>query len=137
MELLEELRPFKSLIVPLFLVSMGGLKNKTASFTLEEMTKKHYELYLKCWEHNLKWAPVLVEDYSRMTIRGKVTQYALKLFFSHGIKQAMELVRKCREDYHYDLPSMIRDIRSGKIEVTSSIPARLAYKLVKLKARQI
>jgi hypothetical protein len=35
------------------------------------------------------------------------------------------------------LPSMIREIRSGKMEVTSSIPARLAYRLVKLKARQI
>ena len=136
-ELLEELKPFKSLIVPLFLVSMGGLKNKADSFTLEEMTNKHYELYLRCWEHNLKWAPALVEDYSRMSIKGKVTRYGLKLFFSYGIKQATELVLKCREDYGYDLPSMITDIRSGKIEVTPSIPARLAYKLVKLKARQI
>jgi len=136
-ELLEKLRPFKSLIVPLFLVSMGGLKTKADSFTLEEMTNKHYDLYLKCWEHNLKWSPALVEDYSRMTIRGKVTQYGLKLFFSYGIKQATELVHKCRKDYSCDLPSMIRDIRSGKIEVTSSIPARLAYRLVKLKAMQI
>jgi len=134
-ELVEDLKSFKSLIVPLFLVSMGGLKNKADSFMFEKMMNKHYELYLKCWEHNLNWAPTLVEDYSRMSIRGKVTQYGLKLFFSYGIKQAMELVRRCREDYGYDMSAMMRDARSGKIKVTSSLPARLAYRLVKLKAK--
>ncbi len=132
--LVEDLKPFKSLIVPLFLVSMGGLKNKVKSFTLENMTNKHYELYLKCWEHNLKWAPALVEDYSRMSIKGKITQYGLRLFFSYGIKLATELVCRCRDEYGYDLPSMIRDARSGKIKVASSLPARFAYKIVKLTA---
>jgi len=47
----------------------------------------------------------------------------------------MELVRRCREDYGYDVPAMIRDARSGKINVAPSLPARLAYKLFKLKAR--
>ena len=134
-ELVEDLKPFKSLIVPLFLVSMGGLKNRADSFALENMTKKHYELYLKCWEHNLNWAPVLVEDYSRIAIKGKVTQYGLRLLFSYGIKQTMELVRRCGEDYGHDMPSMIRDARSGKIKVAPSLPVRLAYKLVKLKVR--
>ena len=134
-ELVEKLKPFKSLIVPLFLVSMGGLKNRAESFTLDKMTNKHYELYLKCWEHNLNWAPSLVEEYSRIAIRGKVTQYGLKLFFSYGIKQATELVRRCRDDYGYDVPAMIRDARSGKIKVSPSFPARLAYRLVKLKVR--
>jgi len=134
-DLVDDLKPFKSLIVPLFLVSMGGMKNKTESFMLEKMTNKHYELYMNCWEHNLNWAPTLVEDYSNIAIKGKVTQYGLKLLFSYGIKQAMELVRKCREDYDYDVPTMIRDARSGKIKVAPPLPARLAYKIVKLKAR--
>jgi len=130
-ELLEELKPFKSLIVPLFLVSMGGLKNRAESFTLENMTNKHYELYLKCWEHNLNWASALLEDYSHMAIRGKVVQYGLKFFFSYGIKQIRELIRRCREDYDYNVPAMIRDARSGKIKVASSVPAHLAYQLIK------
>jgi len=134
-DLVEKLKSFKSLIVPLFLVSMGGLKRRADSFALEEMTNKHYELYLKCWEHNLKWAPALLEEYSRMAIRGKVTQYGLKLLFLYGIKQAIELIRRCREDYDYDLPGMIRDARNGKITVALSLPTRLVYKLVKLKAR--
>jgi radical SAM superfamily enzyme YgiQ (UPF0313 family) len=130
-ELMEELKPFKSLIVPLFFVSMGGLKNRTESFMLESMTKKHYELYLKCWEHNLNWAPALLKDYSHMSIRGKVTQYGLKFIFSYGIKRVRELISRCREDYDYDLPAMIRDVRSGKIKFTSSIPAHLVYQLIK------
>jgi radical SAM superfamily enzyme YgiQ (UPF0313 family) len=134
-QLVENLKPFKSLIVPLFLVSTGGLKNRTNSFMLENMTNKHYELYMKCWEHNLNWAPTLVDDYSHIAIRGKVTQYGLKLFFLYGIKQAMELVHRCREDYGYDVPAMIRDARSGKIKVAPPLPARLAYRLVKLKAK--
>jgi radical SAM superfamily enzyme YgiQ (UPF0313 family) len=130
-ELLEELKPFKSLIVPLFLVSMGGLKNKAESFTLENMTQKHYELYLKCWEHNLNWASALLEDYTHIAIRGRVAQYGLKFFFSYAIKQMRELIRRCREDYDCDLPAMIRDARNGKIKVASSVPARLAYQLIK------
>ena len=134
-KLVEELKSFKSLIVPLFLVSSGILKNRADSFALENMTNKHYMLYLKCWEHNLNWAPALIQDYSRITIKGKVIQYGLKLFFSYGIKQTKELVRKCRQDYSYDLPTMIRDIKSGKMKVVHSLPARLVYQLAKLKTR--
>jgi len=134
-ELMEELKPFKSLIVPLFLVSMGGLKNRAESFTLENMTKKHYELYLKCWEHNLNWAPTLVKEYSHLAIRSRITQYGLRFIFSYGIGQATELIRRCREDYDYDMPTMIRDIRSGKIKVAPPLPARLGYRLLKLRVR--
>ncbi|MGQ9460314.1 MAG: B12-binding domain-containing radical SAM protein [Candidatus Bathyarchaeaceae archaeon] len=130
-ELLEELKPFKSLIVPLFLVSMGGLKNRAESFTLENMTSKHYELYLKCWEHNLNWASALLGDYSHMAIRGRVVKYGLKFFFSYGIKRVRELIRICREDYDYNVPAMMRDARSGKIKVALSPPALLAYQLIK------
>ena len=135
-ELVDDLKPFKSLLVPLFLVSMGRLKNKAESFVLEKMTNKHYELYLKCWEHNLDWAPALVKDYSRIAVRDRFVRYGLKIFFSHGIKQTTDLLHRCREDYRYDLPAMIRDIRSGKIKAASSLPTRLAYRLAKLKVKQ-
>jgi radical SAM superfamily enzyme YgiQ (UPF0313 family) len=129
--LMDELKPFKSLVVPLFLVSTGGLKNRAESFVLENMTKKHYELYLKCWEHNLNWAPALLRDYSHMSIKGKVAQYGLRFIFSYGIKQVKEMVRTCREEYDYDLPAMVRDVRSGNIKFTTSVPARLVYQLLK------
>jgi hypothetical protein len=70
-----------------------------------------------------------------MSIRSRVAQYGLMFVFSYGIKQVRELIRRCQEDYNYDMPTMIRDARSGKIKVTSSLPARLTYQLMKLKIR--
>jgi len=61
--LVEKLRAFKSLIVPLFLVSEGTLKGKAESFSAENMTPKRSELFLKCWEHNLDWAEVFLKEY--------------------------------------------------------------------------
>lgn len=122
--LLEELRVFKSLIVPLFLVSMGSLRNKAESFTLQKMTPKHSEVFLKCWEHNLYWAPILIDEFCRMNIRNKAARYGLKLVFSYACRQSEKLIHKCREDYNYNLQAMIEDIKSGKTHV-APLPVRL------------
>ena len=132
-ELVEELKGFKSLIVPLFLVSEGGLKSKVESFTLEKTTPKHSELFLRCWEHNLNWAPILIEEHSRMSIKRGSTRYGLKLVFSYGIRQGKKLIRKCRDEYDYDLHSMVKDARSGKTNVVP-LPIRFIYQLSKPKA---
>jgi len=115
--LVEKLRSFKSLIVPLFLVAMGGLKNKTDSFTLEKMTAKHTELFLKCWEHNIKWAPTLVKEWSGITIKNPVLRHGLRFIFSYGIRQSERMIRICRDEYNYNLKEMINDARSGKISI--------------------
>lgn len=133
-ELLEELKAFKSLIVPLFLVSEGRLKNRAESFTLEKMTPKHSELFLKCWEHNLHWAPILVEEHSNMCIKNRAARYGLKLVISWGIKQGKKLIRKCRDDYNYDLPAMIKDARTGKINV-APLPTSIIYRLLRLRSK--
>ena len=128
--LLEELKNFKSLIVPLFLVSMGRLKGRVESFTPEKMTPKRSELFLRCWEHNLDWGRTLLREYFLTKRKGR--GYALKLLFSYGIKQSKKLIHKCRKDYDHDLPAMIEDIRSGKTRV-ASLPIRLARRILKAK----
>lgn len=133
-ELVEELKGFKSLIVPLFLVSEPRLKNKASTFTLERMTPKHSELFLKCWDHNLQWAPVLVEEYSSTCIKNRAARYGLKLVFSWGIRQGKKLIRRCRDDYDLDLPAMIRDARTGKINVAPS-PTSSIYRLLRLRSK--
>jgi len=130
-DLVEELSAFKSLIVPLFLVSAGELKDKSESFSMEKMTPKHTELFLKCWEHNLNWGDTFLKEYSVMQGEGK--GYGLRLVFSHAIKQGKTLIRKCRNDYGYDLTAMIRDSRNGKIRV-APLPLRFIYKMIQLKA---
>jgi len=124
-DLIEKLREFKSLIVPLFLVSEGGLRDKTESFSIEKMTPKRSELFLKCWEHNLEWGEIFLKEYYT---KGRLEGYGQRLVFSYGIKQSKELIRKCQNNYQYDLPAMVRDAREGKIKV-APLPIRLIYKL--------
>jgi len=129
-DLIKELRAFKSLIVPLFLVSEGGLKDRAESFSVEKMTPKHSELFLKCWGHNLEWGDTFLKEY--FLTKGGGKGYALRLVFSYAIKQGKKLIRKCQNDYEYDLPAMIKDAREGKINV-APVPIRFIYWLLKPK----
>lgn len=108
-ELIEGLKPYKSLIVPLFLTSMGSLKDKARSFTLQDMTPLHTELLLKCWEHNFDWLPTLLKDSSK-----NLTKPGLSLIFSYGVGRCRQLFQKCRNEYNYDIQRMIRDMRNEK-----------------------
>ncbi|MBS7614785.1 B12-binding domain-containing radical SAM protein [Candidatus Bathyarchaeota archaeon] len=116
LSLIEKLRFFKSLIVPLFLVSTGGLKGRAESFTLDKMTPRHSELFLKCWEHNLKWAPLLVNEWADLSIKNPILRKGLRFIMSYGIKQTMKLVQICQGDYDCNIPLMVRDFRNGGID---------------------
>ena len=127
-DLLEELKNFKSLIVPLFLVSMGGLKDKTESLTIEKMTPKRSELFLKCWEHNIKWGQTLLQEY--FLTKSGFKGYGLRFLISYSINQAKKLIQQCKDDYDCDLAAMIQDERSGKISVGPA-PIRFIYRYLR------
>ena len=122
--LIEELRPFKSLIVPLFLVAMGRLRDRVKSFTLDDVTPKHCELLVKCWEHNLEWLPILLKEWSEMAIKNRVLRYGLTRILMYGAKRVREVLQMCKREYHYDLQAMVRDFRSGRRDVLP-LPVRL------------
>lgn len=61
-ELIDDLKNFKSLIVPLFFVPMGKLKEKDW-FKGEEMSELHKELLIKCMHHDLFWAKRIMNEY--------------------------------------------------------------------------
>jgi radical SAM superfamily enzyme YgiQ (UPF0313 family) len=128
LDLLGELKGFKSLIVPLLFVSMGGLKEKTESFAIENMTPKQTELFFKCWEHNIDWGQTLLQEY--FVTKSGLKGYGLKFLLSYGIKQAKNLMQQCKEDYDYDMAAMIKDERSGKIKVGPA-PIRFIYKYLR------
>nr|MDO8099332.1 radical SAM protein [Candidatus Njordarchaeota archaeon] len=57
LELVERLKEFPSIIVPLFFVPLGVLKEKKGFFIrFKDMTDEVQELYVKCGEHILSWA---------------------------------------------------------------------------------
>lgn len=132
--LIEELDDFKSMIVPLFLIPEGGLKNSEA-FTLDKMTPKHSELFFRCWEHNIDWGVVLMDEWERMCIKRRAARYGLKILFLYAMKQGKKMVRMCRDDYDYDIQAMIRDIKSGKTSATSlfTVLTRIMHPLLRLR----
>jgi radical SAM superfamily enzyme YgiQ (UPF0313 family) len=126
-DLVEKLGAFKSLLVPLFFVSEGGLKNRAKSFLIEQITPKQCELFLRCWEHNLDWGKVLINEYFLNENPIKATM--MKSVFSYGIETAKKLIRMCESDYGYDLPAMMKDAKKGKLKA-APLAIKLASKLV-------
>jgi len=58
-ELVEDLKHVRSLIVPLFFVPLGRLKNEQW-FKETRMTKLHEELLIKCLKHDFYWIDDLI-----------------------------------------------------------------------------
>ncbi len=59
MELLDDVRDCRSLIVPLFFVPMGRLKDEDW-FRETKMTKMHEQLLTKCVQHDFHWIDDLI-----------------------------------------------------------------------------
>jgi radical SAM superfamily enzyme YgiQ (UPF0313 family) len=59
-ELMDDLKSIRSLIVPLFFVPMGRLKNEDW-FKETSMTELHKELLIKCAEHDFYWVEKLID----------------------------------------------------------------------------
>ncbi len=60
LELLDDVKDCRSLIVPLFFVPLGRLKNKDW-FRETQVNKLHEELMFKCAEHSLRWVDDLLD----------------------------------------------------------------------------
>jgi radical SAM superfamily enzyme YgiQ (UPF0313 family) len=130
MDLVARLHEYKSLLVPLFMVSEGGLKDKAKSFKIEDISHKQAELFLQCWEHDLDWAQTFLNEYFVMKAHwGK--GYAMKQVFNYGVKQAKSLLKTCKEDYDYNMPAMITDARNGKFSL--SLPLRIIMKVMSMR----
>jgi len=118
-DLVERLRPFKSLIVPLFFVAMGALRRKGhRSMELRDLTIRRSELLLKAWKHNLLWAPTLMREYFRMTARNRLAVAGMVLVLTYGVKVALNAIRKCETEYGWDLLALRRDLLEGRASVT-------------------
>ena len=80
-ELMDDLKDIRSLIVPLFFVPMGRLKDKDW-FTDQQMNELHRELLIKCLQHDLKWVRELI----RITFCGKIYNIMLRFLYDLFVK---------------------------------------------------
>ncbi|MEM2878220.1 MAG: radical SAM protein [Candidatus Hadarchaeales archaeon] len=61
-ELLDRIDDYMSLVVPLFMVPLGGLGNEKF-FLAKDMRPDHWQLMAACIRHDFRWVDKLAEDY--------------------------------------------------------------------------
>jgi radical SAM superfamily enzyme YgiQ (UPF0313 family) len=79
MELMDNLKGMRSLIVPLFFVPMGKLQHEDW-FKGTQMTDLHRELLIKCFQHDYYWIYNLMDMAFAGRWQGKVVEPFFKLF---------------------------------------------------------
>ncbi len=89
MELVDDIKDCRSLLVPLFFVPLGRLKNKDW-FTQTEVNELHKELMFQCAEHSLRWVDNLID----MSFMDKGYRVALKEFYKVFAGLAKRQVRQ-------------------------------------------
>ena len=75
-ELMDDLKGVRSLIVPLFFVPMGRLKDEQW-FKEAQMSELHKELLIKCAEHDFHWVEKLIS----LSVAGKWYANVLQPFY--------------------------------------------------------
>jgi radical SAM superfamily enzyme YgiQ (UPF0313 family) len=89
MELVDDLKGFRSLIVPLFFVPLGRLKSEDW-FKNTSMTELHKQLLFQCTEHDFNW----VDDLLEISFRGKWYGRFLREFYKRFAGIAKRKVRQ-------------------------------------------
>ena len=93
-ELMDDLKSIRSLIVPLFFVPMGRLKNEQW-FKEAEMTELHKQLLTKCLEHGFRWA----DDLIRLSFSGKWFENLIQPFYHFFVGMAKYKVKRAGIKY--------------------------------------
>lgn len=62
-ELIDRLKPYRSIIVPMFFVPMGVLKNNNKWFLRDQLKPEHIEAMKKMYEHTIYWAEDIMKVY--------------------------------------------------------------------------
>lgn len=90
-ELVERLKNYKSLIVPLFFVPVGKMRTEKP-FSSEDLKSYHWELLITCWKHDVRWIRVLANEYlAKMPI---VSRFLLQKFIGWAIKEGEKRIEK-------------------------------------------
>ena len=88
-ELMDDLKGFRSLIVPLFFVPMGRLKDRDW-FKKTEMNELHRELLIKCLKHDFYWIDNLID----LSFAGKWSARLIRPFYKLFVEIVMYKAKK-------------------------------------------
>jgi radical SAM superfamily enzyme YgiQ (UPF0313 family) len=79
LELLDDIKKYRALIVPLFFVPLGRLKDKNW-FSTEQLNDLQKELLKKCLANGLHWAKDLIRGYNKGHIYSPIVNGSLLAF---------------------------------------------------------
>jgi len=103
LELIDDLSGMRTMFFPLFFVPIGALAGKD-SFGTEKMMPLHFELFLRCWQVNLKQWPKAFDDVARNLSYGWTEKAALRQIFRlsvslarRGLTSRMDALKSGRE----------------------------------------
>ena len=86
---MDDLKGMRSLIVPLFFVPLGRLKNEDW-FNDTKLNKMHRELLIQCAEHDFRWVDNLID----ITFKGKWYTQIMREFYKGFAALARYKVRR-------------------------------------------
>lgn len=81
-ELLDRLRPYRSIIVPMFFVPMGALRNKDW-FRKDALKPEHIDVLMKTLHHSLYWAEDIMNKFYLREPYLLPVRFGLKLFMMY------------------------------------------------------
>lgn len=114
-ELLDKIKDYRSLIVPMFFVPMGYLKDREG-FLRERITEQHVEVMWRALQHSLKWG----EDIAFKMYLRSPKHLPLKILFRGFllyVKKRRDEIQRIIEEQGYQalLPSRPVPIEPSKI----------------------
>ena len=93
-ELLDRVKEYRSLIVPLFFVPIGGLEGEKF-FGVKDMRPDHWQLMAACLRHDLMWAGELAEDYlGGRGLRGVLVKEVILKMVKRAVKPYLKMMEE-------------------------------------------
>lgn len=102
-ELIDRLRPYRSLIVPMFFVPMGGLKGEKDVIAKVRVTKEHVEALKAALFHTTYWAKDIMEKFYMRDLRYAPIRGLLNYFVDRVVKKATSILERMKDFKYKDL----------------------------------
>lgn len=109
-ELLDRLRRYRSLIVPMFFVPMGALKNRDW-FLKSAITFEHIEVLKQCLRHSLYWAEDIMSKFYLREPHLLPVRMCLRLFIRYIRWKAEKVLPKVEEMFKVKVEETFQKIK--------------------------
>ncbi|MEM1742051.1 MAG: radical SAM protein [Desulfurococcaceae archaeon] len=92
-ELIDRLKPYRSIIVPMFFVPMGVLKNNKW-FLRERLSLEHIDVLIKCFRHTVYWAEDIMNKFYLHEWYLFPVRFFLRIFIWLAKREGEKTIRK-------------------------------------------